>query len=58
VPYTTRVLIHNLWFYSQWLDRVRWAVRTGHGMGLLEEYLPKGAAAQVREIAPTGDYGS
>jgi queuine/archaeosine tRNA-ribosyltransferase len=58
MPYPTRVLIHNLWFYSQWLDRVRWAVRTGHGMALVEEYLPKDAAAQVRDIVPSGDLGS
>lgn len=52
LPYATRVLIHNLWFYKEWVDRVRWAVRARQGLELLDERLPRKVAEQVRAIVP------
>jgi queuine/archaeosine tRNA-ribosyltransferase len=46
LPYQARVLVHNLGFYAQWLDRIRSAIRAGKGLRLLEEHLP-GKADQL-----------
>jgi queuine/archaeosine tRNA-ribosyltransferase len=53
-PYPAGVLIHNLWFYSQWLDRLRWALRTGQGFELMDKFLPQQIADQIRQIASEG----
>ena len=49
-PYQARVLIHNLGFYAQWLDRIRWGIRTKQWTGLLDEYLPKKAANRIKRL--------
>lgn len=51
-PYLSCVLIHNLLFYSQWLDRLRWAIRTGKWLDLLKKHLPKDIVREVRRLAP------
>lgn len=50
LPYRAGALIHNLSFYSQWMDRIRWAIRARQQIELLEKYLPKEVVRKVRPL--------
>jgi hypothetical protein len=50
LPFRAAALIHNLRFYSQWMDQIRWAVRAHQERELLEKYLPKDAVRTIRPL--------
>jgi queuine/archaeosine tRNA-ribosyltransferase len=50
LPYRAGALIHNLRFYSQWMDRIRWAIRAHQEVELLEKYLPTDAIRKIRPL--------
>jgi hypothetical protein len=50
LPYRAGALIHNLRFYSQWMDRIRWAIRAQQEVGLLEKHIPRHAVRRIRPL--------
>jgi hypothetical protein len=50
LPYRAGALIHNLRFYSQWMDRIRWALRADQQLELLEKYIPRPGVRKLRHL--------
>jgi queuine/archaeosine tRNA-ribosyltransferase len=50
LPYRAGALIHNLRFYSQWMDQIRWAIRAHQEVELLEKYMSREAVRKMRPL--------